>query len=124
MATDIEALTTLAIGTNAGKNPRQFQGLFQVIPFTFTIEEDSVAAAKASQADLTVTGAELGDFVLLAPGKDMVGAILYGHVSAANTVTVTYLNVDSTDANTALATVHTANGVILKPQDNVVAWGP
>jgi hypothetical protein len=115
----MEAATTGAIATNGGQQRAQFQGLFDIIPFTFTFEEDSIAASAASTADIVVTGAALGDFVLIAPSIDTVSVKLSAFVSAANQVTVVAENLEVSDANTTLATVATHNGLILKP---VPAW--
>jgi len=119
MATTMEALTTCAAVLTPDKGPRQFQDLFTVIPFTFTLEEDSLGAGDAGTADITVTGAALGDFVLVAPGVDLVSLVLTAFVQSANTVTIQLQNQESDDANTTLATVGTANGLILKPRS---AW--
>jgi hypothetical protein len=116
MASTIETLTTansLTVGTKA---PRQFQGLFDVIPFQFTIEEDSVAGGAASQADIAVTGAALGDFVFVAAAADYVSAQLTAFVNAANSVTVSWQNLETADANTALATAVECKGFVLKPK--------
>lgn len=124
MATSMEALTTGTIGQTSVASPRQFQGLFDVIPFTVNIEEDSIAAQATSVADVTVPGAALGDFVLVTPGIDAVSVLFSGWVQAADTVTVAVTNLEVSDANTTLATVHEANGVVLKPKKNVIEWGP
>jgi len=119
MATTMEALTTCAAVLTNLAQPRQFQDLFEVIPFTFTLEEDSLGAGDAATADVTVPGAALGDFVLVAPGVDLVSLVLTAFVQAANTVTIQLQNQESDDANTTLATVGTAFGLILKPR---FAW--
>lgn len=119
MASTMEAATGGAIALNALAAPRQFQGLFKVIPFTFTLEEDSMAAGVAAHRDITVTGAELGDFVLVAATIDLVSINLRAFVQSANTVTVFAQNLETSDANTVLATAITCNGIILKPQ---AAW--
>ena len=116
MATSMEAATTGAVVLTGTQGPRLFQDLFEVIPFTFTFEEDSIAAEAASSADITVTGAALGDFVLVAPIIDIVDIGLHAWVQAANTVTVMVANLEVADANTTLATVGTWNGLVLKPR--------
>jgi len=107
-----EAATISA--TNLGRNQkRQFQDLFgSVIPFTFTLTEASIATGAVSAGDVTVTGAALGDFVLLAPKTDIVDLVLKAEVTAANTVTVTAVNVTG-GAVTALSGGITVNGVVL-----------
>jgi hypothetical protein len=53
----------------------------------------SVAAgATALSADITVTGAALGDFVSVAIPADMVGVMATGYVKAANTVKIVVYN--------------------------------
>lgn len=123
MATSMETATT-GVASAGVKGARQFQGLFSCIPFTFTIEEDSIAASAASTADITVPGAELGDFVLVTGGIDMVNIVMTAFVASAGVVTIQLQNQEVSDAATTLATVHTANGVVLKPNDNVIDWGP
>lgn len=98
------------------KNVRQFRDIFdEVIPFKLTADFASTVAGAASSVDLTVTGAALGDFVLLAPTLDTADLVLVGFVTAANTVTVTV------EANTTSGTVdlasQTINGVVLKAGD-------
>ena len=115
MATSMETATNGVIINNAGEQAQQFQGLFTVIPFTFSFEEDSIAAECSSSKDITVTGAALGDFVLLAPSIDLVDIDLWGWVASANTVTVMAQNLETADASTTLATIATHNGLILKP---------
>jgi hypothetical protein len=115
MATDITVITdTLNRAGNVG--PKQFQGLFTVIPFTATIEDDTLPAQTASAASITVTGAEVGDFVMVAAAADQASGILVGQVIAANTVEITFFNVEGTDANVSLATPVNMNGVVLKPK--------
>ena len=117
MATSMETWTTGAVVSTGIKSPRQFQDLFvEVIPFTFTCEEDSIAAEDTSVADITVAGAALGDFVLIAPIIDVVSISVSAWVQAADTVTVSLSNQETADANTTLATVGTWNGLVLKPR--------
>lgn len=119
MATSMETATNGVIITNAGIGPRQFQSLFTVIPFTFSFEEDSIGAEDSSSKDITVTGAALGDFVLIAPSIDVVSVALWGWVRAADSVTVMAQNLETADVNTTLATIATHNGLILQPR---YAW--
>ena len=124
MATSMETATNGVVITTGTKGPRQFQGLFDVIPFTFSFEEDSIGAEDTSQKDITVAGAELGDFVLIAPSIDLVSIQMFAWVASANTVTVNAQNLETADANTTLATIATHNGIILKPKQNVIAFAP
>lgn len=111
----IEAATNGVVILNAGLAPLQFQDLFTVIPFTFSFEEDSVAAGASSTRDIVVTGAALGDFVLIAPSIDIVDLAMTGYVRAANSVTINVTDL-SAATNTALATIATHNGLILQPR--------
>ena len=124
MATDIEAITTVGAVVSKAVSPRQFQGIFDVIPFTVVLTETSIATKLSAQGDVTVTGAALGDFVLIAPTIDATQISVSAVVSAANTLTVTLLNNDQTDAATAFAAASTFNGMILRPKQNVLAFGP
>jgi len=124
MATTMETATNgvkIAQGTIGA---RQFQGLFSVIPFTFSFEEDSIGAGDSSSKDMTITGAALGDFVLIAPSIDLVDVHMWGWVASANTVTIMAQNLESADASTTLATIATHNGLLLRPNQNAVAWAP
>lgn len=118
MATDITVLTD-TLNVNGVTGARQFQGLFSVIPFKFSADDDSLPAQTASQADIAVPGAALGDFVLVACAVDLVNLSLSAWVSAANVVTVQVENVEGTDASTALAANPAFKGVVLKPNANV-----
>lgn len=106
--------TTIA-NTNAGRSDaRQFQDVFSaVIPFTFTATEASIATGAVSAGDITVTGAALGDFVMVSPKSDIADLTVDAEVTAANTVTVTLSNLTG-GAITALSGGFTFNGVVLK----------
>lgn len=114
MATNITAITDTS---NAAKSPgrRQFQDLFkEVIPFSFNGDDDTLAAQVAGQCDVSVPGAELGDFVLIAAGVDNNAQIVTAAVTAAGVVTVTTFNVEGTDADTSFASNPAFYGVVLK----------
>jgi hypothetical protein len=74
--------------------PAQWSSLFNVaITFSATIsDQDSVSAGDTAAFALTVPGAALGDIVLVGINNDMSDgtdqAVLYGVVSAADTVSV------------------------------------
>ena len=116
-----ETPTTLTIGTAGSKGPKQFQGLFDVIPFTFNFEEDSIAAGVASSGVVAVAGASIGDLVLVSMAQAPGEIIAYGSVDAAGSVRVGAFNVDTAGAATDLATVGKGKGVVLKFKDNVFA---
>jgi hypothetical protein len=122
MTTDIEAITaTLPKDTGVGRS-FSLRNLFSVvIPFKVTLEEDSIATKLSSQVDVTIAGAELGDFVLIAPGVDPAEGTITAAVSAANTVTVTIANNDQTEVCAAFATPSVARGVILRMNPSVFA---
>ncbi len=115
----VETPTTLTIGTVGPKGPRQFQGVFDVIPFTFNFEEDSIAAGAASGATVSVPGAALGDLVLVAPAQSAAEVVFAANVTAADTVQINAANLDIAAADTSLATVGKGKGVVLKFKDNV-----
>jgi hypothetical protein len=115
MATNITAITGSA-NSAAVEGAGQFQGLFDVIPFQAVVTDASLAAQVAGQCDVTVTGAALGDLVLVSIAVDTTGVIAVGAVTAANTVTVTTYNLESVDANTTLSAGPTLTGVVLKPK--------
>ena len=52
----------------------------------------SLIAGAQESKDITVTGAALGDFVLVGAGVDVVDIAVSGVVTATNTVTITILN--------------------------------
>lgn len=62
-----------------------------------------VDAAGETSADITVTGAALGDFVLCSFDKNLVGIVLTGYVKAADTVNLRL-------QNESAATVDLASG--------------
>lgn len=124
MATSMEALTTATVGITQSKGPKQFQGLFDIIPFTVSLAEASLVASAAGTKDITVPGAALGDFVLISSGQDNVSIAVSAFVASANTVTIVLQNLEVSDANTSLSTAATANGIILSPKQNVIAFGP
>lgn len=100
----------MAVGT---KGARQFQGLFDVIPFKATVDFASTLDGDEAASDITVTGAELGDIVLIAPGIDVTDMQLTATVTAADTVTAVVSN--STGGTINLAS-QTLTGVVLKPK--------
>lgn len=116
MATNILTATAGTPDVQSKAGPRQFQAVFDVIPFSVTITEDSVTAQVSSQADVAVPGAALGDFVLVAPKVDAAGLIPWGFVQAAGVVTVSVTNTEGTDAITSLAGGVVFNGIVLKPK--------
>lgn len=113
MATNITAITDTN-NNSLPKSRRQFQDIFDyAIPFDANIDDDSLAAQVAGQCDITVTGAAVGDIVLVEVVADRAAQLLQGYVSAADTVTLTTFNVEGTDADTSLAANPRVRGVVL-----------
>lgn len=59
---------------------------------TATIDPASIAAAGSVTAAVTVTGAVLGDFVMVASGVSVGGLSFSASVTAADTVTIVLAN--------------------------------
>lgn len=97
-----------------GKSARQFQSLFDVIPFKLTFEDDSIATDSNYSGGglVAVPGAELGDFVLVTSNIDQVETHFVAAVQAAGQVEVTLIN-DSSGTVTAYASGVTVKGVVL-----------
>lgn len=57
-----------------------------------TIDPASIAASATATTTITVTGAAVGDFVMVAPGVDLNGLIYSAYVSAADTVEIALYN--------------------------------
>jgi len=97
------------------KERRQFQHVFpEVIPFTFKLVEASIADAAVSAGDITVPGAALGDYVLIASEYDPVDLTVTAQVTAANTVTVVLNNNTGAAVTQFVTTARKFNGVVLK----------
>ncbi len=123
MADTMTTATNGVVITDPGVQVVQFQDLFNVIAFTFSFEEDSIENATTSTKDITVTGAKLGDFVLIGPSIDLVEINMFGTVRADDSVTIWATNLQEVDAATTLATIATHNGLILQPRRSWAAVG-
>lgn len=78
------SFTGLALGAN---------DLFTaVLNATSTIDPPSIAAAGQATAAVTVTGAALGDLVMVAAPYDLQAVGVHAYVSAADTVTILLKN--------------------------------
>ncbi len=119
----IETATTSGTTRVSSDNARQFRAIFKaVIMCQVTFEEDSIAAGLASAAVYTgVTGARVGDFVLVSPLSDLGDDISFtAQVTADDEVTV--IAQDQTEAtNTSAATVGNLNLLVLRVDANVFA---
>lgn len=92
---------------------RQFRDLFpSVIPFTATVDPAAFTDDESQVVSVTVGGAEVGDFVLLAPGVDMAEGIYTASVISANTVEIVIAHVGGDTTNLASSTW---KGIVLKP---------
>jgi hypothetical protein len=101
----------------APKGPRQFQGVFDVIPFTFALDSTSLADGAGVAISVTgVTGAALGDFVDVSSAVTLDGMILKASVDAANTVEVVVQNESGSAADTGATTGY---GIVYKRKANL-----
>ncbi len=117
----IETATASAIALEGGLQSKQFQGLFTIIPFTFTFDENSIASGASSAGDVAVVGAKLGDFCLIAATIDLVDIHVQGFVQSDDTVTITATDL-GLGTNTVLAGNESFNGLLLRPNQNVIEW--
>jgi len=116
----IESATTATKTGQSASNAKQFRGIFdRVIAVRVAFEEDSIAAGQSSAAVYTVTGAALGDFVMVSPISDLGDDLIFtGHVTDANQVTV--IATDASGAtNTSAAVVGNLNVIVLGANANV-----
>ena len=93
--------------------PRQFQGVFEVLPFQLTFEDDSILDGDEFTVDATVTGVALGDFVHVAPQTDLADLDLVAYVTAADTITVQLKNMTG-GTLTTFASGIVLNGYVLR----------
>lgn len=71
----------------------QFQALFkEVYTASATVDPASASAGAELSGTITVTGAAVGDFVMISPGVDLQTLILTASVSAADTVEWVLMN--------------------------------
>jgi hypothetical protein len=75
------------------KARRQFQAVFaNVICSKQTADIASLVDGAGATQDFTVTGAALGDFVIVTPNISLQGITVTGYVKQANTVSVRVQN--------------------------------
>jgi hypothetical protein len=89
-----------------------FRSLFDVIIGTATVDPGSILDGDETAGDVTVTGAAIGDFVLVAPGVDPTDLTITATVTAADTVTWVVAN--NTGGTLDLAS-STWNFTVLQP---------
>ena len=82
------------------------QTLFsEVINATTTFDPASLTTyTGATSSGVTVTGAALGDFVIVSAPYDRAGVLAQGYVSAANTIKITVFNATSGTVDLASGT--------------------
>lgn len=94
------------------KGKKQFQDLFdEVIPFSATVDPAAFVDNESQVGDITVTGAEVGDLVLITAGVDLAEGVLSAYVRAADTVEWCIAHVGGDTTNLASSTW---KGVVLK----------
>lgn len=97
----------------ANFNRHQFQHLFDVVAsVTATVDPASLADGDGASIDVTVTGAKLGDFVLVGPGVDVSDVLVDARVTAADTVTI---RVQNESGGTVDLASSTWNIMVLRP---------
>lgn len=86
-------------------NRRSFQDVFDVVAVvTTTIDPASLADAAGATSAVTVTGAALGDFVLVAAPYDLTDMTVTAYVQAANAVEIRIQNESGSGHNLASGT--------------------
>ena len=101
--------------TVGNKGPRQFQDLFDVIPFRDSSAALTATAGSETGVNIAVPGAELGDIVIAGVNADVGDASFTADVTAANVVTVTLANAT---AGTITIAAGDVKGIVLKPKGN------
>ena len=95
---------------------KQFQALFDVIPFEFALDSTSLADEANLEIIVTgVTGANLGDFVIGSCLTTLDGMTLTFDVDAADTVSVNIVNKSGSAADTGATTGY---GLVLVRKTN------
>ena len=101
--------------TVGNKGPRQFQDLFDVIPFQDSAAALTAAAGAETGVNIAVPGAALGDIVIASVNADVADASFTADVTAADVVTVVLANATASTVTIAAGNV---KGVVLKPKGN------
>ncbi len=112
-----DGITAIKLDGTKAVRVRQFQGVFDVLPFQLTFEDDSILDGDEFTVDATVTGVALGDFVFVTPQADLADLDMSAYVTAADVVTVQLKNMTG-GTLTTFATGIVLNGFVLriKPQ--------
>lgn len=99
-------------------NRRQFHDLFDVVAcVTTTLDVASFADGAGATSVVTVTGAQLGDFVFATPVIDAIDLLWSAYVQAANTVEIKVQNEAAGARNLASTTWRI---LILRPSENAM----
>lgn len=97
---------------------RQFQDLFDVVAcVTTTLDVASFADGAGATSSVTVTGAQLGDFVFATPVIDAIDLLWNAYVQAADTVEIKVQNEAGGARNLASTTWRI---LILRPAANAM----
>lgn len=92
---------------------RQFQSVFEsVICSKQTVDVASLGDGVGATQSFTVSGAALGDFVMIAGSVDWAGITVTGYVSATNTVKVRFQNESTGTVDLASQSIYIA---VLRP---------
>jgi len=75
---------------------------------TTTWDPGEIASGSSEEKEITVQGAQLGDFVLASLNIDLAGLMLSAYVSAENTVTASLYNLSGGAVNLGSATLKVA----------------
>lgn len=103
-----------AVTLVSAKGAKQFQGLFDVIQASATVDVATLADAAGATVQLTgVTGAALGDFVLVSFGVDLVDMTVSAYVQAAGVVEIRVQNESGAVSSLASTTVRV---IVLHPR--------
>jgi hypothetical protein len=98
MSQQVKAMRSLEVG-----NPGVATKITQVRVYSQAIDPASVAANTVASEDFTVTGLTTADKVVVNPGIKTIG-IAGAYVSAANTLTVIFVNPTATAIDGASST--------------------
>lgn len=92
----------------------QFQGLFDVIVGEATVDSGSLADAAGATSQITgVTGAAIGDMVLVSVAVDIDDMLVDARVTAAGVIDVRFQNESGSAADSGAVT---AKFIVLSPK--------
>lgn len=76
--------------------------IVSIITQSFTLDPSDLADGAGETKSVTITGAQLGDFVIIAPPYDLQDLIVTAYVQASNTIELRIQN-ENAGANVNLA---------------------